>query len=200
MIGNDVVDLQVALLESNWHRRGYLDKLFSAEEQKLIAKSNQPNQTIWLLWTMKESSYKVHFRENKIRRFQPSSLICKPIFIRAHSVTELIATGVIQYEGKQYFSKSIINEEFIHTVSAVHPSIITKVKIEIKNKPIAYQGCFQEELQYDFFQGDYQIVKNSHHVPELLNRLTGQRYPMSISHHGRFHTAIYLTDFCLPYQ
>jgi hypothetical protein len=33
MIGNDVVDLALAQKESNWKRKGFLNKLFTSVEQ-----------------------------------------------------------------------------------------------------------------------------------------------------------------------
>ena len=36
MIGNDVVDLELAKKESNWQRRGFLSKIFTKNEQRLI--------------------------------------------------------------------------------------------------------------------------------------------------------------------
>ena len=34
MIGNDIVDLDLARKESNWKRKGFLDKIFSLQEQQ----------------------------------------------------------------------------------------------------------------------------------------------------------------------
>ena len=39
MIGNDIVDLALAKKESNWKRKGYLDKIFTVSEQLLLQKS-----------------------------------------------------------------------------------------------------------------------------------------------------------------
>ncbi|MFT4791790.1 MAG: phosphopantetheinyl transferase (holo-ACP synthase), partial [Arcticibacterium sp.] len=58
MIGNDVVDLKVAALESNWMRLGFLDKVFSEEEQEVILNSENKSQMVWLFWSMKEAAYK----------------------------------------------------------------------------------------------------------------------------------------------
>ena len=42
MIGNDIVDLALAQKESNWKRKGFLNKIFTEKEQLLIlnAKNN----------------------------------------------------------------------------------------------------------------------------------------------------------------
>ncbi len=60
MIGNDVVDLALAKVESNWQRKGYLDKLFTTKEQNLIFCSENPTIMVWILWSRKEAVYKIH--------------------------------------------------------------------------------------------------------------------------------------------
>lgn len=71
MIGNDLVDLQQAAKDSDWTRKGYLDKLFTASEQFLISTAKSQNQMVWLLWSMKEAAYKVHTRDSGVRSFAP---------------------------------------------------------------------------------------------------------------------------------
>ena len=44
MIGNDIVDLQLAKKQSNWQRKGFLDKQFTVSEQEEIARSKNPFQ------------------------------------------------------------------------------------------------------------------------------------------------------------
>ena len=46
MIGNDLVDLKVASVESNWKRPRFLDKVFTIEEQQLIMNSKNQHQFI----------------------------------------------------------------------------------------------------------------------------------------------------------
>ncbi|RZM18358.1 MAG: 4'-phosphopantetheinyl transferase superfamily protein, partial [Pedobacter sp.] len=53
MIGNDIVDLLQASKDSDWNRKGYLDKIFTEEEQFLIASEMHSSLVVWLLWSMK---------------------------------------------------------------------------------------------------------------------------------------------------
>ncbi|MGB7841855.1 MAG: 4'-phosphopantetheinyl transferase superfamily protein, partial [Salinimicrobium sp.] len=68
MIGNDVVDLQLASRQSNWRRKGFLEKVFSAEEQQQIIASARPDRLVWLFWSMKEAAYKAHQRRLQLPR------------------------------------------------------------------------------------------------------------------------------------
>jgi len=57
MIGNDIVDLELALKESNWKRKGFLNKIFTNEEQLLISSAINPEIMVWNLWSRKEAAY-----------------------------------------------------------------------------------------------------------------------------------------------
>ena len=46
MIGNDIIDLAFARKESNWQRPGFLNKIFTPDEQWLIA--NAKNESLFL--------------------------------------------------------------------------------------------------------------------------------------------------------
>lgn len=76
MIGNDLVDLKLAAKQSNWQRKGFLDKLFTPIEQGYILNSDNPFETVWLLWSMKESAYKVYLQMHNDRFFAPKKLMC----------------------------------------------------------------------------------------------------------------------------
>ena len=67
MLGNDIIDLHKVKAETNWQRAGYLTKIFNAEECVQILHAAKPDQMIWLLWSMKEASYKIINRETTER-------------------------------------------------------------------------------------------------------------------------------------
>ena len=56
MIGNDIVDLALAEKESNWKRKGFIDKIFTPQEQSLIKTSINQEIIIWNLWSRKEAA------------------------------------------------------------------------------------------------------------------------------------------------
>jgi phosphopantetheinyl transferase (holo-ACP synthase) len=74
MIGNDIVDLALARKESNWQRKGFLDKIFTKKEQLQIVTAQNPETMVWNLWSRKEAVYKIYNRETGIRAFIPLEL------------------------------------------------------------------------------------------------------------------------------
>ena len=76
MIGNDIIDLALALKESNWKRKGFLDKIFTKNEQLLILNTQNPEVMVWNLWSRKEAAYKIYNRQTGIRGYFPLQLEC----------------------------------------------------------------------------------------------------------------------------
>ncbi|WP_378174168.1 4'-phosphopantetheinyl transferase superfamily protein [Aquimarina sp. SS2-1] len=77
MIGNDIVDLKLAAIQSNWRRRGWLDKIFEQSEQDRIKKVQDPELMVWQLWSMKEAAYKAHQRRYSLsRKYNPKDFVC----------------------------------------------------------------------------------------------------------------------------
>ncbi|MES2827505.1 MAG: 4'-phosphopantetheinyl transferase superfamily protein [Bacteroidota bacterium] len=126
MIGIDIVDLAQAEKDSNWKRSGYLNKLFTTEEQFMISSDIQPDILVWLLWTMKEAAYKIHSNHNKLREFAPVKLVCSNLIIYDDT-----ATGNVSYNDQLYFTKSIIAGDYIHSISAQTKQELETVHIEI---------------------------------------------------------------------
>lgn len=190
MIGNDIVDLTQAKRESNWQRNGFLDKLFTAHEQQLIHTANDPERMVWLLWSMKESTYKVIMRETGKRVFAPLKLAC-----HINLLSEETAKGVV-FQEKTYQTKSLITPLYIASVatpitsspdfyqavipleSATYQSQTIRIRKEIK------QYC-TETLAIP--ENNSSIHKNQHGTPvlHLINNI-GELLiiPISISHHG----------------
>lgn len=92
MIGNDVVDLATAKKESNWKRKGFLAKLFTITEQELIKNAINPEEMVWILWSIKESTYKAYQRIQFNRGFYPIK----------------IEVGSLERIGKQYHSRILL--------------------------------------------------------------------------------------------
>lgn len=126
MLGNDIVDLNLAKIQSNWRRKNYLDKIFTVEEQLLITSADKPDEMVWLLWSMKESAYKIHNRKTGIRDFAPKSLSCT---IHADSY------GAVNISDSIYFTKSNVQTAFIHTIAAPVYGKLEKIKVAIYELP-----------------------------------------------------------------
>jgi phosphopantetheinyl transferase (holo-ACP synthase) len=165
VIGNDVIDLQQSRQESNWQRKGFLEKLFTGEEQCFIANSSDPEIIVWLMWSMKEAAYKILNRQTKKREFIPNKLLCK-----IGSQTCSSATGQVFYFGNTYHTTTFLSEDIIHTIAVNFLNDLALV-IEIERKD---------------------ILKDVNGIP-WINTLGEEDYKVvSISNHGRFEKIVTL--------
>lgn len=188
MIGNDIVDLALAKRESNWRRRGYLDKIFTPHEQHLIQTATNPDQLVWLLWSMKESAYKLAVRRSQNRVFAPAKIACE--IISRGSET---ATGNVFYNGACQ-TKSVITPRYISTVAFTSNAIPAPeqftVLFETTNHQ-THQRQIREQIRqhsawlFDTPEGEILISKDSIGAP-LLTVGNSAPVPLSISHHGLY--------------
>lgn len=166
MIGNDVIDILQSRQESNWQRKGFLEKLFTPEEQLLIAHHLNPEMMVWLLWSMKEAAYKIYNRQTKIRAYMPQKLVCT---IDTESNSR--ASGKVSCCGMVYYTKTIFHKEYLHTIAVSHPYRWTTVlEIEKKN-----------------------ILKDEQGIPFLASAPSKNSQNVSVSNHGRFEKVVCLS-------
>ena len=175
MLGNDIVDLNRAKAESNWKRKGYLAKIFNAEEQALIVGSIAPEKIIWLLWSMKEAAYKIANRASGERFYSPLKFSCN---------TDR-NFGFVKFEDKIFPTRSVINENFIHTIASIKANTLSTI-----------QTCYLHNkdnyiLTFNTQSTNYFLAKDGNGIPNLIDKINGKMYDASVSHHGKYLAIIY---------
>jgi len=182
MIGNDIVDLKLASVQSDWKRKGFLDKLFSKRERRFIFDSSDPSMAVWRLWSMKESAYKIHVRKTKVRRFNPKQFSCEDI-----TETE----GIVIRGHHTYKTTTFLNDDFIHTIATecdydqeIFNGMI--IKQDQHNLASILHKKFLKDLAARQFLAlnDLQILKNEFQAPELFLKGIKLNLSCSLSHHG----------------
>lgn len=169
MIGNDIIDLHLACQESNWQRKGYLSKIFTATEQEMIRQAPISSDMVWLLWSCKEAAYKIVNRMTNVRIYNPVKFSCT-----LSDDGENTVSGSILYESRTYPFISYRDSSYIHTVAVSHDIFLSHLDI--------YTGPgFPIHLL-----ADKSLVKNQDGIPYLVNCCTYSPVPVSISHHGNY--------------
>jgi len=163
MIGNDIIDLDLAQKESNWKRKGFLDKIFTKKEQKLIFSAENPTVMVLDLWSRKEAGYKIYNRKTQIRGYFPLQLECFDLeFING------IYFGKVGIKGDVYFTKTEITAKFINTIAVENVNDFNEIKILENRKDI----------------------KKNNGIPSYFEEENSKPRPASISHHGKFEQII----------
>lgn len=168
MIGNDIVDLNLTKTESNWKRKGFLDKIFTDNEQILIFESASPEIKVWDLWSRKEAAYKIYNRMTQIRTFNPKKIEC---FDVQFEVNETV--GYVIFENNTFFSKTNLDSNYLNSVAFTNEN--QKYNTEI----------FDIKL-YKSFLKEKKIIKNQFGIPYLSNQNTSKNSMISIAHHGKY--------------
>lgn len=156
MIGNDVIDLTLVNQESNWKRKGFLQKLFTASEQQRILKSANPSQMVWMLWSIKESVYKANLRMDYNRGFYPTKIKVKSIIFRNQKYH-----SVIVLNNHTFFAKTKTTNLSIHTIAAHSEVGVTNIVL-LDNATL--------------------YTKNTNGIPFELH----SQKEVSVSHHGKY--------------
>ncbi|MBW8682748.1 4'-phosphopantetheinyl transferase family protein [Chitinophaga rhizophila] len=173
MIGNDIIDLRLACQESNWQRKGYLGKIFTAAEQEMIHQAVTPSDMVWLLWSCKEAAYKIVNRISNIRVYNPIKFDCSLSGQQEQSIT-----GKIYHAAKSYSFISHRSQHCIHTIAVAHEIFFDSLDI--------YTGHDWPLHLLD----KCALMKNQDGIPYMMNCYSHSPLPVSISHHGEYYGVV----------
>lgn len=190
MVGNDIIDLKLAAQESNWERPRFLNKLFTKNEQQFIRSSSNPFETLWLLWSMKESAYKIYMQQGGSRIFAPLKFEC---------VVNDFIQGFVTFRTSVYKTKSAINSNFIHTVASSKKNDSTIHIYHLKDISANAQSieiyrllissiAKQRNLNFEYLE----IKKTVAGIPQLYSKDSLLDIFISLSHHGRYGAVVFL--------
>ena len=177
MIGNDIVDLNLAETESNWERKGFLEKQFTPKEQECILKSEEPFLQVWLFWSMKEAAYKCYTQQHQERFFAPQKFECSLI-----SEDE----GIVVFEGNTFYTTTFLSTFYVYTIAddtqeetSVFSSIGSPKTIDrdLKRKLQEETGILVEEIEQR---------KSSIGAPLYYHKEKLLTNSCTISHHGNY--------------
>lgn len=185
MTGNDIVDLAAAADESNWKRKGFLEKLFTAEEQLYITAAASPELIIWRMWTMKESAYKILTRQNGGRFFAPNKFKCRVLSA---------VNGQVIYNDTVYQTQTQTTNQYIYSIAGADKSDLNPVLnacFKIPNlahallKKFVYQRIISDFASQQK-KNKFTVIKDKNNLPFLCCEGSRHFIPISITHHGRY--------------
>lgn len=182
MIGNDIVDLEAAAIESNWKRPGFLQKIFTENEQELIHEAEQPSRQLWHLWSMKEAAYKAHQRKTKAgRTFNPLAIKCITV-----SVEGSIASGTVNIGQNLYYLRSQFGSTYVHSIAtpSVKDNYISNIFPTSANLKDLLIKKISEVKKISVEK--ISLEKDPHSVPYINYNGKPMNWPFSLSHHGNF--------------
>lgn len=187
MIGNDIVDLQEAASTSNWQRRGFLEKVFTPNEQSMILATTNPFQMVWRLWSMKESGYKFYLQKNPnaMRGFYPAKIntqiICGEI-------------GQVSIHDMELKTKTICHPDYLFSTAFEESNISTKTNIfYLPQRAFQFQSNFIREKLINYLaekdrldKVHLKVKKNKNTAPIIYYKSSLLPFSCSLTHHGNY--------------
>lgn len=162
MIGNDIIDLEQAHQESNWKRKGFLEKIFTEKEQQMILSADDQEIMVWNLWSRKEAAYKIYNRQTKERLFIPRRITCSNvIFEKKHFF------GQVTIDRFTYFTRTEIQDFKIYTEAVTNQLDFLRIRAiatdeiykdhhgipnaVVSNNPVSitHHGRYESSIQLD---------------------------------------------------
>lgn len=169
MIGNDVVDLKLAHLHSKWNKDSFQEKVLHPRELEKFKDKALNFQQFWKIWSCKETAYKAHQREFKLK---PS---INPSQFYVNEINE--TQSEVKVNQSIYKVESLIQENYIYTFTqTIDYFSIQNFKVDKPGHQYAYN------LNRNHFNSI--IEKDGNGIPDL--KVNFKKYPVSITHHGNF--------------
>lgn len=182
MIGNDIIDLKAAAVQSNWKRARYLDKLYSQQEQNLILNAEDQDNTVWLLWAMKEAAYKAHQRRFQLpRAYNPKDLNCEINDQCSEPVSGMVKIGEYCYQ-----TSASTGNDRLHCVASANPKKRILHKIFSGSADVKKELISTLSVLKNLSEEKISIVKGINAVPHLTYQNRPLNYYFSLSSHGNF--------------
>lgn len=150
MIGNDIVDLALAKKESNWKRKGYLDKIFTISEQFLIQKTKNQNLAVWNLWTRKEAVYKIILQKSGKRGYYPIKIECLDLNLE---------NGIVQFENQIFYTKTIVDDELVYSIAVQNVNDFQNIKT-LDNSQLLFKV---DKIPFISINNEVKNVSKTHH-------------------------------------
>lgn len=183
MIGNDVVDLKEALVQSDWKRKGFLEKVFSAPEREIINATADKDKMVWLLWSMKEAAYKAHQRKFKL----PRNVNWLAQKCELKDLWKSGANGIVSIEREEYVTFSEIIPEALSTSAVENDFFLIKNELfQLSSEGVRNKLIQEVSVFFDVPSGEVSIKKDRHGIPYLSHNNIPFFSLFSLSHHGRF--------------
>ncbi|MGK0390816.1 MAG: phosphopantetheine--protein transferase-like protein [Maribacter sp.] len=184
MVGNDIVDIKETKRSTNWERPRFLEKIFTKKEQSIITTSIDPFTTVWHLWSMKESAYKVFIQAGGDRFFNPTKIECS---------LDNSKNGQVKIDKITLKTSTLINTNYIFSTAIINKAEIDSSIFQLlENNSKQQSNYMYDQVLNDFAKKntlnrtELIIQKTTRGVPILYYKNKALKRSISITHHGKY--------------
>jgi len=188
MIGNDIIDISYTRQSTDWQRPGWLEKVCTDKEISIVLNSKDRFKTVWRMWSMKESVYKLHIQGGAKHRLNP---------IQFETTIIDDFNGLVSIGTKTFQTITEINKKYISSVASdFSEELIYKVVSSNFNLKESLLDSFADTN--NFSRSSLSFKANSNRVPQVYSYGVLLNHSISISHHGQYAAYAYSKNLNLP--
>lgn len=177
MIGNDIVDFNDLPNNERSLSKAFLQKICANSEIETIFQSERPERTLWRIWSMKESAYKVILKKGAEPSFNPKKL-----------ETSIIDQTIGQVSTKfgEIKCQSKITQDFVHSIAffSNEISFCLGEKKLMGNQSDFVRASLIEDYQRKYPHVRSPIIEMRDSIPYLITDFA--TVDVSLSHHGNY--------------
>ncbi|MGH0036019.1 MAG: 4'-phosphopantetheinyl transferase family protein [Myxococcota bacterium] len=191
MVGNDVVDLDERSEPAGVDRERFDRRVFSEQERRAIARSDDPHRVRWSLWAAKEAAYKAAKRTD-------DAVVWSPIRFRVR-LDPALGEGCVQHASGSFPVRLLPVKAGVHALAVALPLSDALASLGAPGAPIVF-GCrrgpvddpsaavrqlAREQLALRLGVEAHELeVRRRGRIPELAWRGGAVDALLSLSHHG----------------
>lgn len=201
MLGNDIIDLQLALASGRARRRGFPERIGQLAEFQQWPSAFSPELRTWLLWAIKESAYKCYIQAGGVPLFAP-----KKFTFTMEAVQKGSVKGITQTPKGMLQSRIRMQETFLLAESWSLSDPGTRIQRGVaclqeeqqpgQSRELKHLVCrhFSQAMGFDLEK--LAVKKNKSKVPYLYSGAEKLPYFLSLSHHGAWGAFSYQKEKC----
>lgn len=182
-VGNDIVDLTAPQNIGVENNKRYISRIIADKELGLIPFIT--DQYIWLLWSIKETFYKVLAKQGHANQFYPKKIIVKSLNRIGENYYATVSWNDITIN-----TVSHITYNYIHTTSHQPENVLTNKVFESNPEQVSHdlRQYLKNDLALDLQIPQQQIIieKDRKNIPKISILNTSLMVDVSFSHDYNF--------------
>jgi phosphopantetheine--protein transferase-like protein len=182
-VGNDVVHITHPSNLSRTLTSRFLNKVCTPKEQRFVLEADSPVQSMWHLWSMKESAFKVLMKMKEASYFLPNQIEIQSPIAGIQEISE------VTFKAKTIFSK--MESGWITSVASNDLSGLERVIVQTQQSGCEDESIGVRELLFELLDGlnlpkeKLAVNKDDLGIPYLYQNRKRTPIDISLSHdHG----------------
>jgi hypothetical protein len=200
-IGHDIVSLMDEANRKSFSNPRYVQKILSRKEHSMLEEYPPADYWTYLLWTCKESAYKIAVKTGYRKCFAPQCFevsLFDDNFISSGNT----ATGTVAFKNKIFFFRSEINSGYVSTIACTSNTYLNEINSSVDRASYDEQSSSaRESLKHELAskmnidESYINFYKQRCGIPFVEIKNLSILPDISFSHDGEYFSYAYLIKY-----